>query len=299
MTSSLSCPQCSSSSLRHSRWTSREEKLANPGMQVHRCQACGHRFVAASTASVPSRPEKAVAARPAVWLVALLLLGMMLGVALMLWPEADGGPEPLASQPGLPVPQSALLLAAREGDVDAQYRLGRAALLDPARSREEADEAVGWIRQAANAGHLGAMIQLGKLYRNGLGVAQNYSLAHKWIVQAALAGDAEGMLELGRLYRSGIGVEPDLIQAYVWFNRAAAAHNLEGAHERDNVALKLSVDELKRAQEASLGEEEGAEQGEPRFTSEPAPVPEPALPLSLAEPLSALSSADRTALAAP
>lgn len=243
--------------MRHSRWISREEKIANPGRQPHRCQACGHRFIAAASVANP----KLGAGRSdggkstAVWFVGLLLLLVVLGLVLALWPEPDVEVPSTAGSAATPAKQSALLVAAREGDADAQFRLGRAALLDPTRSREDADEALGWIRQAANAGHHGAMVQLGKLYRNGVGVAQNYTLAHKWIVQAALAGDAEGMLELGRLYRSGIGVEPDLMQAYAWFNRAAAAHNIEGAHERDSVALKLSVEELSRAQAASLGEE--------------------------------------------
>ena len=50
-----------------------------------------------------------------------------------------------------------------------------------------------------------------------------------WLHTAAQRGSPEGMLELGRLYRDGVGVEKDLVKAYVWFNRAAAARNCASA----------------------------------------------------------------------
>ncbi len=152
--------------------------------------------------------------------------------------------------------KSALEEAARNGDAEAQFRLGRAALLDTTRGKEGAAEAVAWLRQAATGGHTGAMLQLGKLYRSGVGMPQNYEYAGKWIRSAAEAGDSDAMVELGRLYRGGLGVGADPVQAYVWFNRAAAAMNIDGARERDGIALKLSPEELKSAQAASLAAEE-------------------------------------------
>jgi TPR repeat protein len=101
------------------------------------------------------------------------------------------------------------------------------------------------------------MVQLGKLYRTGLGVLQNFDLAVDWMRKAAASGDAEGMMELGRLYRTGTGVKQDLIQAYVWFNRAAAALHNEALNERENVALRLSPAELKEAQVRSAADEAG------------------------------------------
>ena len=59
------------------------------------------------------------------------------------------------------------------------------------------------------------------------------------------------MLELGRLYRDGVGVDKSLIKAYVWFNRASAARNLDAVRERESIARILTVDELKEAQHQS------------------------------------------------
>ena len=59
------------------------------------------------------------------------------------------------------------------------------------------------------------------------------------------------MLELGRLYRDGIGVDKSLVNAYVWFNRASAARNLDAVHERELIARILTAEELKEAQHQS------------------------------------------------
>lgn len=95
------------------------------------------------------------------------------------------------------------------------------------------------------------MLQLGKLYRSGVGILQNFDQSAKWIQTAAARGNAEGMLELGRLYRDGIGFEKNSVRAYVWFNRAAAMHNLDAVREREDIARTLAVDELKKAQNQS------------------------------------------------
>lgn len=258
------CPKCAATSCRESRWLSRSEKAAHPGARPHRCLGCGHRFIVAA----PARPRVRAAARALGAAVVLALAGL----ALFTMP-GDDPDEPLL--PAAPLAGSGgngaaspgdvdkLRLAAHAGDADAQFRLGRAALLDHSGGRESAETAVRWLRKAAEQKHAEAMLQLGKLYRSGIGLTQNYALAAQWIHAAALTGDSEAMVELGRLYRSGIGVKRDLIQAYVWFNRAAAARNLEGAAERDRIALKLSAEELSLAQHHSL---------EPSDAEAPAPA---------------------------
>lgn len=105
------------------------------------------------------------------------------------------------------------------------------------------------------------MLQLGKLYRSGVGVLQNFDQSAKWIQTAAVRGNAEGMLELGRLYRDGIGFEKSPVRAYVWFNRAAAVHNLDAVREREDIARTLTAEELKKAQNQSSEPETGSGTG--------------------------------------
>ena len=90
------------------------------------------------------------------------------------------------------------------------------------------------------------------MYRTGIGTLQNFDLAAQWVLRSAENGDPEGMLEVGRLYRDGVGVEQDLIQSYVWFNRAAAKLNMEAARERDGVMRRLDPEGLKNAQRLSV-----------------------------------------------
>jgi TPR repeat protein len=60
------------------------------------------------------------------------------------------------------------------------------------------------------------------------------------------------MLEMGRLYRHGIGVKKDLIKAYIWFNHAAAARNIDAVSEREAIMHVLTLSELEEAQRQSL-----------------------------------------------
>ena len=50
------------------------------------------------------------------------------------------------------------------------------------------------------------MYNLGVLYMNGLGVAQNYDKAREWYQKAADASFAAAMNNLGVLYMNGLGV---------------------------------------------------------------------------------------------
>lgn len=143
------------------------------------------------------------------------------------------------------------LKAAQGGDASAQLRVGEALLHVAVREKENSVQAVRWLQLAAGNGNTAAMLQLGKLYRSGVGVLQNFDQSAKWIQTAAVRGNAEGMLELGRLYRDGIGFEKSPVRAYVWFNRAAAVHNLDAVREREDIARTLTTEELKKAQNQS------------------------------------------------
>jgi TPR repeat protein len=50
-------------------------------------------------------------------------------------------------------------------------------------------EAVRWYRKAAHQGYVDAQFNLGAMYKNGLGVTQDYVQAHMWLDLAAMAGD--------------------------------------------------------------------------------------------------------------
>ena len=53
------------------------------------------------------------------------------------------------------------------------------------------------------------MRNLGLLYANGQGVAQDYAKAREWYEKAADKDDATAMRNLGMLYANGLGVTQD------------------------------------------------------------------------------------------
>lgn len=250
---SPSCPACGSADCRRSRWRSHQEHVGNPGLHPWRCLTCTNRFLAPDGAAPPRRRWPLVAG-----VLAALLLLAIAGGSLMV--ASDGGkagaPATAAPAAADPTPEF--------DPLDAQFRAARAVLLDTARDKQGTADAVARLRQSAERGHTGAMVLLGKLYRSGIGMPQNYDLAARWLGEAAQAGDPEGMVEYGRLHRSGIGVAQDAVQAYVWFNRAAALLNMDGVQERDSIAVKLGADELRRAQALSLEAAEDAVERPPQ-----------------------------------
>jgi hypothetical protein len=93
---------------------------------------------------------------------------------------------------------------------------------------QQADtSAVAKLRQAADAGDVGAMRKLGVLYEEGEGVAKDLNEAARWYRKAADAGDATAMRNLGVIYSKGEGVAKDLSEAARWYRKAADAGNAE------------------------------------------------------------------------
>ena len=78
-----------------------------------------------------------------------------------------------------------------------------------------------FLCEAALAGNGDAMVNLGVMYEQGLGVAQSYTDAVTWYHKAADAANASGMFYLGVMYNIGHGVSQDRIEALRWFRRAA------------------------------------------------------------------------------
>ena len=58
--------------------------------------------------------------------------------------------------------------------------------------------------------------------------------------KAASAGDDRAMLGLGRLHQQGLGVLQDYVEAHKWFNLAASRGNAAAAGERDALAERMT-----------------------------------------------------------
>lgn len=109
-----------------------------------------------------------------------------------------------------------------------------------ARSYEQAQampRAEFWYRKAADAGSLDAQLRLGKLYREGVKLTQDYGQSAHYYQMAAEQGDAVAEYKLGTMYYGGQGVAQDNGQAAFWFTRSAEQGLPQAVHALDVMRL--------------------------------------------------------------
>ncbi len=66
---------------------------------------------------------------------------------------------------------------------------------------------------------------------------------------SADAGDAKAMLALGRLYVQGLGVPQNYVQAHMWFSLAASRFEAEAVKERDALEARMAPERVAEAQD--------------------------------------------------
>ena len=106
-----------------------------------------------------------------------------------------------------------------------------------------------WYTKAAEQGNAVAQNNLGFMYDNGKGVAQDYKEAVKWYTKAAEQGNASAQSNLGAMYDQGKGVAQDYKSAHMWFNITAANGNSNAVKNRDIVAKKMTPSQIEKAQD--------------------------------------------------
>ena len=114
----------------------------------------------------------------------------------------------------------AILLAAGEGEVEAQALLGQI-LLDGQGIAQDQPLALRWFGIAAGQGHLMARNMLGRCHEHGWGCAADAAIAARHYRIAANAGLDWAMYNLANLLATGRGVAVDHQQALALYRRAA------------------------------------------------------------------------------
>ncbi|MGO4885074.1 MAG: trypsin-like peptidase domain-containing protein [Bryobacteraceae bacterium] len=115
--------------------------------------------------------------------------------------------------------------AAEQGDASAESMVGT--LYDSGEGvRRNSGQALEWYRKAAEQGDSFGEVGLAILYANGRGVPRDDHEALKWIIKSAQHGNALGQLKLGGRYLSGEGVPQDYSEAAKWFRKAAEQGNV-------------------------------------------------------------------------
>ena len=167
---------------------------------------------------------KAIAAAAAAVLLLLGWIGLS-SMDLAVWPLWQPA-LPITSQPAPPVSSARKEYekAAAKGDASAMFNLG--VLYHNGQGvAQDYVKAREWYEKAAAEGDASAMFNLGVLYDNGFGVAQDYAKSRAWYEKAAAKGLASAMFNLGLLYTNGQGVAQDYAMAREWFEKAADEGN--------------------------------------------------------------------------
>lgn len=122
---------------------------------------------------------------------------------------------------------ASLLLAAQDGDAEAQYLLGRC-YGDGKGVEEDEAESQKWIRKSADQGFAKSLFVMG-IFED---MKDNTSEAEKWfkkaipgVREAVEKGDSDAAFLLASAYAGGAGVEPDKEEAKKLLRKAAEMGN--------------------------------------------------------------------------
>jgi localization factor PodJL len=142
--------------------------------------------------------------------------------------------------------------AAAAGHAPSQYRLG--SLYREGRGvAKDATLAFQWFDRAAAQGHVLAMHNAAVLLAEGVHGAPDYAGAALWFRRAAEHGIKDSQFNVAILFARGLGVSQDLAESYRWFAIAAAQGDKDAAKKRDDLAARLTKDQLAKENEKVKG----------------------------------------------
>jgi len=110
--------------------------------------------------------------------------------------------------------------AARQGDADAEFQLGKAYATGAGVPMNIA-KSLELYKEAATKGEMRAQNNLGAMYKTGNGVPRNLEEAVKWFQKSAEQGNPAGEDNLGEMLLKGKGAAKDAKLALAWFKKAA------------------------------------------------------------------------------
>ena len=140
---------------------------------------------------------------------------------------------------------------ADQDDAVAQYILGF--MYDTGQGvPQDFVEALKWYQQAAEQGLPEAQARAGiKLLLGQSGRHYDVAEAIRWLRLAAEGGDVEGQMWLGLMYKDGIGVLQDYVEAHKWANLAAAGSGiwaLASKEIRSGLETEMTTTQIAEAQ---------------------------------------------------
>ncbi len=189
---------------------------------------------------------------------------------------ALGNPEPLrympmleeaerrAANPEAYQAEEELLLqklqAARDGDAEAQFQLGRQRVSDALEDGSAMENELFWLQKAAEQKHPQAISMLGAIYYQGLNMQPRKEEGWRLLMRAALANEPEALVRLGHICEFE---KQQLPKALKWYQAAAELNHpaaIFALARWYNQGIEVEQDEVKAFkllnQAAEMGERE-------------------------------------------
>lgn len=116
------------------------------------------------------------------------------------------------------------------------------------------------IQVKAERGNAQAQVELGKIYRIGGPLGQNYEQSANWFMKSAKGGYSMGQYFLAQAYDEGQGLSQNSTEAIKWFHKAAE-QGVAGAQYQLGIKYTLGQEVSKDFQQAVLWYRKAAEQG--------------------------------------
>ena len=123
-----------------------------------------------------------------------------------------------------------LLQKAKAGDVESQFGIFAYLILNKLEGITE-QEAIHWLRKAAEGGHAVAQYNIAALHLNGkYGVQKDPVAMIDWMHKSAAQKNLDAAHHLAVFYREGNGVEVDMAKSLEWTQKAAEYGSLEAQY---------------------------------------------------------------------
>jgi TPR repeat protein len=119
--------------------------------------------------------------------------------------------------------------AAQAGNPTATYEMGYMFENGDGLAQDPA-QAAQWYMKAAAMGDAAGEAAVGQLYESGNQVQENWDTASQWYLKSAQQGNRMGEFRLGRAYHYGVGLPLDLGAASDWYDKAAAQGDSQAAY---------------------------------------------------------------------
>jgi len=107
----------------------------------------------------------------------------------------------------------------------ATYMLGQLAFWGSGEPKN-INKSLELYQKASDAGNASALNELGRIYQNGISVAENQELAFQYYLRSANLGDHIGQVEAAMHLMDGRGVKEDKDKAKIYFESSARQNNL-------------------------------------------------------------------------